>query len=290
MKYIIYKNESYKLEENNPLICYENLNGREELQNEEKKRIYNYIRENYKYYDKSLNDSFMLLFNYLNTYTQEKEAKINDLINTENDEEKKYIRFDNMLSNYFKEEGKEITIGKLLNSFLYMEKLCFGFLVRDDKDNRNDSDRISKLFLPLDEQYKKLINEYFTNQYNDKIISKNKFATALRRYIIRYLSAIKDNNALRDLPIFAILKKADLWDNEIIKKMKDFPKKIEEYIGKLKHDDNKPILKGSHAYEFYKIIGKEDEENIIKEISEFDSDENNFEKNFDQNDLDNLDL
>lgn len=207
MKYIIYKNESYKLEENNPLICYENLYGREELQNEEKKRIYNYIRENYKYYDKSLNDSFMLLFNYLNTYTQEKEAKINDLINTENDEEKKYIRFDNMLSNYFKEEGKEITIGKLLNSFLYMEKLCFGFLVRDDKDNRNDSDRISKLFLPLDEQYKKLINDYFTNQYNDKIISKNDFATALRRYIIRYLSAIKDNNALRDLPIFAILKK-----------------------------------------------------------------------------------
>ena len=59
---------------------------------------------------------------------------------------------------------------------------------------------------------------------------------------------------------------------------------------KLKNGDNKPLLKGSNAYEFYNIIGKEDEENIIKEISEFDSDEKNIEKNFDQNDLDNLDL
>ena len=289
LKYIIYKNESYKLEKNNPLINYENIYGREELQNEEKKKIFNYIRENYKFYDESLNDSFILLFNYLTTYQQEKETKINDLINDENNEEKRYIRFDIKLSRYFNEEGKEITTGKLLTSFLYMEKLCFGFLKRENDNNINN--KLSQIFSLLDDKYKKLIVDYFKKGHNDKIITKNKLAIALRRFIIRYLSAFKDkyNNNLYEMPIFELLKKPDLWDNEIIKKMKDLKdfqkkiKEIEECIGSFKNENNKTVLKCQHAYDFYKIIGKEDEESIINEISEFESKVNNNEQNDNNN-------
>ena len=217
MKYIIYKNESYKLKESNLFINYENIYGREELQNDEKKKIFNYIKENYKFYIESLNESFILLFNYLNTYPKEKGTKINELINIESNEEKNYIRFDKQISKYFMNEGKDITTGKLLNSFLYMEKLCFGFLIR--KDNNN----FFQIFSELDNKYKKLIDDYFKKNHNDKIITKNEIATALRRFIMRYFSAMKDkyNNNLNDIPIIALLKKPDLWNNEIVNKMRD---------------------------------------------------------------------
>ena len=258
MKYIIYKNEGYRLEENNPLTLYEKIYGKEELENEEKKKIFNYIKDkdNYKYYDDFLGDSFILLFNYLNTYPQDKNTTINELINDENREEKIYIRFYKKLCLYFKEEGKEITTGKLLNSFLYMEKLCFGLLLREDK--------ISKEFSEINEEYKKKITDYFKDEYKDEnideIITKNELATLLRKFIIRYLSAIKNNN-LNNLSLFEFLNTEDLCNNKNLKK---FQKKIEDYIGR-----NNFILECRHAYEFYKIIGKEDEENIIKEISEF---------------------
>ena len=293
MKYIIYKNESYKLKENNILINYENIYGREELKNEEKQKIFDYIKENFQLYDESLNESFILLFNFLNTYPKEKETEIDAIINSENNEEKKYIRFDKKISLYFMEEGKGITTGKLLNSFLYMEKLCFGFLIKEGTiDNINNE--FSQIFSQLNCKYKKLIDDYFKH-YNDKIITKNDLATALRRYIIRYFSVIKDeNNNLNDEPIITFLKIPDLWDNEIIKKMKgvkNFQKKIEELIDIFKNEENVPFLKARHAYEFYKIIGKEDEECIINEISQFESEIDNKDNNLDvQDDLDKLDF
>ena len=182
-------------------------------------------------------------------------------------------------------EGKDITTGKLLNSFLYMEKLCFGFLIR------KDNNKFFQIFSELDNKYKKIIDDYFKKNHNDKIITKNEIATALRRFIMRYFSAMKDkyNNNLNDIPIISLLKKPDLWNNEIVNKMRDvndFQKKIEELIGIFKNEDKIPFLKGGHSYEFYKIIGKEDEESIFLEISEFESEVDNNE----QDDLDNLDL
>ena len=132
-----------------------------------------------------------------------------------------------------------------------MEDLCYYHL----KDNIDIKFKSS-----LEEQNR--IEEYFDSEHNDKIITKNEIASAVRRYITRFLlNGNKKENIVDppDLELYKCLERQYLWNNKIFSEIKDnFNELLKNYIGKPSFS-----LKVRHAFEFYNIIGKDDE-NLLK--------------------------
>ena len=249
INYICYQNEGFRNINYDYLIKFEKKYGTKELTEEERKKIFIYSSKEFNNFD-ILNDSFILLVNHLNNNTTAKnDTKIIDFIKKE---EKRYINFNNQFINYFNEDGKEIVIQKLLNSFLYMEHICYEHLIEQIDE---------KFKTTFDEGQKREIKKYFNFTHNDPIITKKEISTAVRRFIIRYL--LNDDKKERidpNLSLYIYLERKYLWNNKIFSLEKDnFNELIKKYLGSFSFS-----LETKHALEFYNIIGEE-EKNLIKE-------------------------
>ena len=193
IKYITYQNEGFKFIKDDFLINFSKKYGEEELNEEERKKIFeNKDNINFDYFY----DSFILLVNYLNNnYLEKKETKIIDFINKA---KKKYINFSNQFEDYFTKDGKDIILEKLLNSILYMEHLYYD----NFKDNMDNN------FNYIFDKGQKLEIENYFKSHNDEIITKKEISSAVRRFITRYL--LNDNrkqNIDPNLKLSTYLKK-----------------------------------------------------------------------------------
>ena len=246
IRYICYQNEGFRNINNDFLITFGEKYGEKELDYENKKKIFLYSETQYSNLN-VLFDSFILLVKYLNNnLSAQKESKIIDFIDNAKE---KYINFNKQFINYIKEYGKDITIEKVLNSFLYMEHICYDHL----------KEKIDKKFTSkLEENNKKEINEYFESKHKDKIITKKEISSAVRRFITRYLlnDSMKENID-PNLNLHICLERKYLWNNKIFSANNiNFNDLIKEYLGKFSFK-----LQARHSLEFYNIIG--DEENKI---------------------------
>ena len=203
IKYINYQNEGFRNINYDYLIKFGKKYGEEKLNEEEMKKIFIYSNKEFNNFD-ILFDSFILLINYLNNELfAKKDTKIIDFIN---EAKKKYINFSNQFINYFKEEGKEIIIEKLLNSFLFMEHLCYEHL-KEKIDTKFKS--------TLDKGQKKEIIDYFNLKHKDAIITKKEISSAVRRFITRYLlNDDKKENIDPNLSLYICLERKYFWDNK----------------------------------------------------------------------------
>ena len=107
----------------------------------------------------------------------------------------------------------------------------------------------------IDENKKKEIVNYFKeyNYNNDKLISKNDLAGAIRRFISRYLVGKRGDTEIDEKQkLIQQITRNDLWELYIVKNENIFQSEIYS----LCFD-----LNVSQAYEFYEILG-EDELNI----------------------------
>jgi hypothetical protein len=250
INYICYQNEGFRNINYDYLIKFGEKYGQKELTEDERKKIFIYATKEFNNFD-ILYDSFILLVNYLNNISTTKGMKIIDFINQA---QKKYINFSNEFINYFKEEGKEIVIEKLLSSFLYMEHICYDHLI----------DKIDiKFKSPFDKGQKEEIKEYFTSKFKDTIITQKEIASAVRRFIIRYLlNDDKKEKIDSNLSLYACLERKYLWNNKIFSSMINninFNELIKKYLGNFSF-----ALEVRHSLEFYNLIGEE-EKNFIKE-------------------------
>ena len=250
INYICYQNEGFRNINYDYLIKFGEKYGEKELTEEERKKIFNYANKEFNNFD-ILYDSFILLVNYLNNISTTKGMKIIDFINQA---QKRHINFSNQFINYFKEEGKEIVIEKLLSSFLYMEHICYDHLI----------DKIDiKFKSTFDKGQKKEIEEYFASKFKDAIITQKEIASAVRRFIIRYLlNDDKKEKIDSNLSLYDCLKRKYLWNNKIFSSLGnnlDFNDLIKKYLGSFKF-----ALEARYSLEFYNLIGEE-EKNFIKE-------------------------
>ena len=108
--YVIYQFESANTN-NDYLINFQKKYGAENLDENDKKTLYKYFKENYNYYS-IFDEQFIILLNYLaNNSKKLKEDSIYDCII---EPKKKPVNFHNIFESFFSKEGKEITISKLL--------------------------------------------------------------------------------------------------------------------------------------------------------------------------------
>lgn len=250
--YVIYQFESANTN-NDYLINFQKKYGAENLDENDKKTLYKYFKENYNYYS-IFDEQFIILLNYLaNNSKKLKEDSIYDCII---ETKKKPVNFHNIFESFFSKEGKEITISKLLESINYIELLCF------DKLKNKLKDKYKKT---LDKKLENDIINYFEKEHLDKVITKKDIAIALRKFILKNLIDEKKEPHITPISLHKNLCRKDLWEIKIFityQNYDDFQGKIKEYI-------NRFSLKTNDSLGFYNIIGKEEMDQLEKEKIDF---------------------
>ena len=171
-----------------------------EMNEEEKKDILNQEENN----------------NEQNKIREIKEITIKEIIN-------KYIG-DDKISNEFNDLinlDKSFTLDKLIDILFFSEKIMFSIIKEDIKKYCSD----------LSSSNKKEIDDFYKND-NNNLISKEVLITAIRRYLIRYLSREKDkDNYLKNNKrnFIKYLYIEDLWDNKINKEEKKKKNEMEKF-------------------------------------------------------------
>ena len=219
-----------------------------DLNTKEKQEIIEYIsnmNKIYKSYDfKNFYGSLQKLLFYLTKQEiiNENETLSNILKNCPEN-----IKLSSDCENFFYNEGKNLTVNKLMNLFFFFEHLSFKYFTDNLSPNY-------KLEIPKDKTVKIMEKLLEKNNSEDKINIID-LAAATRRLISRYLSgdvSYIDISEKKDL--FFELGREELWE-EKIRKFGDLSKLIFEKIGEFK-------LVVGQAYEFYNLIGEDDKKSL----------------------------
>ena len=193
----------------------------EELTEEQKEKIKSFFKD-IKDKHKMLT-SFHYLINYFNNYEHDDKEIINKIL----EKESEYIKIDENINNFFKEEIQEkFNVNQLVNVYLYFEEIFFEE-IKKEKFNNN------KIF-------EKIENEKIYNIKNiiKEISNKIDLLNALKRYVLRYLIdehyLIKNSNNNISLE----LERQELWNvdenklneikNILNKEIKNFDIKVKE--------------------------------------------------------------
>ena len=185
----------------------------------------------------------ILIFNLAEKLVIDEEEKINDIIKNFNI----HLLLSNECINFFNNEGKNLTLNKFMNIFCIFEHLFFNDLVKT-----------------LNNEYKQLISEYTKSQIIHKLINKKdslniislkNLGSATRRFITRYLTGITGVIDIKeDRKLVFELSRGEFWE-EKIRNLDNLDKLLDEKLGEFN-------LKVGQAYEFYKIIGDEDKNDL----------------------------
>ena len=222
------------------------------LDDKEKEIIINYINEmnkdNINGYDfKEFFASMQIIIFYLN---EKGIINIDEKISNFLKNTPAYLKISDDCRHFFKKEGNILTIDKIMNIFFFIEHLCFKDLEKT-----------------LQEEYKAKIPEDIKEKIKSKLL-KNKddpnaiytikdLGAAIRRFISRYLAGKTeeiDINPERDLAFE--LTRRDLWEQNIANN-----DNLDDII--INHLDEFK-LKVGQVYEFYILIGEEDNKLINK--------------------------
>ena len=224
-----------------------------DLEENDKKNVIEYI----SYFDKIENskgiieikfnfknflDSFELLLFYLTEKgAMKKEEKILSIINSAPG----YLIISDDFKNFFSNEGKNLTINKIMNLWFFFEHLLFEYLEQTLQPEYKEK---------VPEDIKNLIIKNILNIENQNISTKS-LAAATRRMISRYLTGKSlVINIGKDSELTFELVREEFWEEEI-GKLEKLPEYVIEKMNRIK-------LTVGQAYEFYNIIGEEDRKAI----------------------------
>ena len=253
LNFVTFMFESFRGGRSQILIDLNSRYPQQNLEEEDKKAIIKYIermnKEKVQGYDfKGFFGSIQLLIFYL---TQKGDIEDNATVDNVMINAPVYLKVSDDFKNFFANEGKNLSVEKIMNLFFFIEHLCFEYSIKT-----------------LQKEYKKEIPKDLQNKITGKLLNKEKInnsytikdlGTAVRRFISRYLAGtmqeleIKEDRKLSDE-----LSREDLWDENISDNYD-----LLEINNKLLDEFNLTV---SQAYEFYKLIGKEDED-LLKEYA-----------------------
>ena len=135
-------------------------------------------------------------------------------------------------------------VNSLMNIFNIFELLCW------DKIKEN-----------LENEYKTKLNEtiikkfdsFYANKENERYITKIKLATALRRFISRYLTGKRNEKESKEKKnLMLYLRKEELWDEIDFTKNEEFNKELNELFS---DNDNDCLIMVGHSLELYEYLG-----------------------------------
>ena len=208
-------------------------------------------RNNQRYDFKEFFGSMQMLIFYL---TEKGVMKEDETIKNILSRAPKYLKLSSDCTDFFNDEGKELTVNKLMNLFFFFEHLCF----EDLADT-------------LQNEYKQEIPDDIKLAITNKLLKKEKdpnekysikdLGAAVRRLISRYLAGkleVTDISEDRDLAFE--LSREEFWE-ERIAQLDDLMDIIGAQLYEFK-------LKVGQAYAFYNLIGEEDKNSLINKKSE----------------------
>ena len=242
LNFVTYWSEGFRGGKSDTLSLFYLKYPQKDLREDEKLVIINYLENQKKKNDndlKSIFGSIQLILFYLTTSSFKNDEKIINVLDNSN----QYLKVSNECYNFFLKEGKEFTIEKLMNVFSFIEHLCF-------KELSDTLQAEYKKEIPKDLQ-EKIKKKLLESKDKNEVISISQLASAVRRYISRYLAGKRQTVDIDDQRDLAFdLSRIDLWD-EKIGKLDNLDDLIVSQIGEFK-------LTVGQAYEFYKLIAQED--------------------------------
>ena len=259
IKFMVYLYEGNRSHKSQILMKFENKYPSKELNEKEKRIIYNFIKK-YENSRKILNEIFFscqILIDYIQKENYNKLNSIFDIIN----ELPNFIEINNFLKKFFS-ENKNFSINMLLNIYKYFEHFCW----KEIRVNINEQYQEK-----IDKNKKIEIINFFKNlekEKNDNLITKKDLAFALRRFISRYLAGKRgDTDIDEKQKLIGQIVRYDLWDNNIIKN----DEKFQNEIYYLTFD-----LNVGQALDFYDVLDGDSFDIFdIKEIKDENEDDNN---------------
>ena len=255
LNFMIYWGEGFRGGNSDILIKLYGKYKQEDLEQKEKKVIYDYIlnmkkiklekdNENKNYDFKFFFASMQMLIFYLAEKGVMKEKEIlSNIINNAPG----YLKLSDDCKNFFNNEGKNFTLNKIMNLFCFFEHLCFNDLVETLQEE-------FKALIPEDIK-NKIVEKLIKNNNPNDIISIKSLGTAVRRLISRYFAGKRQAMDVKvDRSLAYDLSRIEFWE-EKIRKLDNLEELLEEKLGEFQ-------LTISQAYEFYKIIGDEDRKSL----------------------------
>ena len=260
LNFVVYWGESFRGGNSGVLTKLLSKYKQINLEIKEKQIIYDYItkmndsekRNKNKNYDfgNFFTSMQMLIFYLTERGVMKEEETIDKVIKNA----PSYLKLSDDCVNFFRNEGKNFTLNKVMDVFSFFEHLNFDVLAETLHAEYRQ-------LIPEDTK-KEIIEKLIKNPApNDKISIKD-LGAATRRLISRYLAGkmqvtdIPENSELE-----SGLGRGDLWD-ENVRKLGNFENLVNEKLKEFK------LIVGQ-AYEFYKIIGYEDKNSLnFKEENE----------------------
>ena len=245
LNFVAYWSEGFRGGKSDTLSNFYLKYPQKDLSDYETLLIFGYIKLKKNKDFKPFFGSIQLILFYLSNNLYKSDEKIINVINNA----PKYLKLSYICLDFFSKEGKEFKIEKLMNLFFFIEHLCFDDLSQTlqpeyKKEIPNDlKEKIKKQLLGDDNK-----NE---NENENEGFTINQLASAVRRYISRYLAGKRESvdiDEKRDLCFD--LARIDLWE-EKIGRLDNLDELLFAKIGEFK------LIVGQ-AYEFYKIIQKQD--------------------------------
>ena len=256
-----YNNELFTNEINNIMTTFKNNYNIEEISDDDRVVIYEYIDsigKNKDYYKKIIDD-FITLIKYLNNRKEENLIISEINLKIENNVSKEFIQiFENQ---------KYLTINKTSEIFEYFLNLIFNEIKEeieefniDFKDKEKEQklkNELDKYFEIEDDKEKVVNNINNNNDDNKKIITKENLSYAIKLFmsIILFREKDKENKIKSNKKnIFNYLNAEDLWSREVYT-----DSKFREELNKLKEKYNIQMSKIIWFYDY-----------LIEEMEEYD--------------------
>ena len=135
-------------------------------------------------------------------------------------------------------------VNSLMNIFNIFELLCW------DKIKEN---LVEEYKMKLSESIIKKFDSFYSNEENKRYITKIKLATALRRFISRYLAGKRNQNEFNEKNnLMLYLPKEELWDEYDFTSSEEFNKELNELFS---DNDNDCLIMVGHSLELYDYLG-----------------------------------
>ena len=244
LKYVIYQYEGFRGNKSNIITRFIEKYKTKALNNDELRLIYNLKNKYEKNNKKNINFLFSLqiLIDIILENNYDKNELISNVIEQNNQNENIGILkelFDNT------KERKLFTIDSLMNIFNIFEIICWEKI----KDNLSES-----YLMEINEDIKNYINNSFNILANKQsLISKVKLATAIRRFVSRYLSGRRAENEIDEKnKLILYLSKQELWDEFGLVDNEEFQNELNMIFSE--EGNNFNILVGQ-ATNLYEILG-----------------------------------
>ena len=244
INFMTYLYEGYRGKKSQVLVNYELKYPSKDLNNEEKKILKDFIKKNKNNREimKSLLSSCQLLIDFIQKENFNEQTLLWDII----ENLPSYIIINPKFKEFFEENTNDYIMDKkyfrvngLLNIFNLIEHCCW----KETKENINEQYK-EKIEQNKKDEILKFFKNYNKNENN--LITQKDLASALRKFISRYLSGKRgdtDINETQDL--IGQIVRNDLWNAKIINDEEQFQTGIYSLTFG---------LKVSQAYDYYELL------------------------------------